>query len=212
MSEILEALRNAAFEFAIRVSKIRLVEQVILFGSVARGEADRRSDVDIVVILDSLKPIAELEEARKVSEIALDVERDLGKPIQLIITNKNFEKLDEYFVKQILSEGIVLYGKSICIVHNKLKLAPFAVVNYILEGLSQTEKMRVKRAIYGQTTHKKTKNKIYTTTHEGMLKKAQGEKLGSGSIIVPKNNLHDIEETLKRLGVNYRVIDVWRII
>jgi predicted nucleotidyltransferase len=212
MSEILEGLRNAAFEFALRVSKIPLVEQVILFGSVARAEADRRSDVDIVVILDTLEPISELEEARKVSETALDVERDLSKPIQLIVTNKNFEKLDEYFVKQILSEGIVLYSKSICIVHNNLKLAPFVVVSYTLEGLSQTEKMRVKRAIYGQTTRKITKNKIYTSTHVGMLKKAQGEKLGLGSIIVPKNKLHDIEETLKLLGVKYRVIDVWKII
>ena len=42
---------DAAFEFARRASRYRPL-MILLFGSVARGEADARSDVDLLVILD----------------------------------------------------------------------------------------------------------------------------------------------------------------
>ncbi|MHA1431505.1 MAG: nucleotidyltransferase domain-containing protein [Candidatus Freyarchaeota archaeon] len=53
MSETSERLMTAAFDLARRLSDVEGVELVVLFGSVARGEADRRSDVDIAIILDT---------------------------------------------------------------------------------------------------------------------------------------------------------------
>lgn len=52
----LDPHREAARRFARRVSRVRAVRKVILFGSVARGASRPSSDVDVAVVLDRRMP------------------------------------------------------------------------------------------------------------------------------------------------------------
>lgn len=83
---------------------------VILFGSTARGEADRRSDVDIQVIVEDnlTESRRELQKLRKeIEEQRFDGERyEIQLLVESVESAKNYgEKLQEIF-----SEGITLYS------------------------------------------------------------------------------------------------------
>ena len=84
-------------------------EQVFLFGSWARGEADEVSDIDLIII----KPTDEdfFDRIRTVMRLlnhpgAVDV---------LVYTPEEFKRMRKAgnaFIEMILEEGVLLYGKA----------------------------------------------------------------------------------------------------
>jgi len=107
--EISERRREAVEEF-VRRALSRYgdrIESIILFGSVARGEAKEDSDIDILVIGD-----VSLEE---LVEVSFPILLEYGE----LISAKNMEK-DRFdfsakeghsFVRNVLKEGVVLYER-----------------------------------------------------------------------------------------------------
>lgn len=84
-------------------------ETVILYGSVARGEATRDSDVDLLVIVPGSEQKAYLRMAR-VLEVVRDISR--GIPLSPIVltpeeVNERSDRGDP-FLRQILEEGVAL--------------------------------------------------------------------------------------------------------
>jgi predicted nucleotidyltransferase len=90
----------------VRMSVSDQVEAVILFGSIARGEADRRSDIDLAVIAPAgWDGRSDLEDA---------VHARLGNNCDVLaFTPDEFTRLaaiDEPVVRDILADGIPLIG------------------------------------------------------------------------------------------------------
>ena len=77
------------------------ISKVVLFGSYARGEAERNSDIDLVVY-DS-----PLFHGLKVYSFIGDLKEMLKKDIDLFV-DRNIVK-DSNFYKNILKEGINIY-------------------------------------------------------------------------------------------------------
>jgi predicted nucleotidyltransferase len=69
---IAEAL--ARFTAALRARFGPRLREVVLFGSVARGEAHEESDVDVLVVVDELSEWERLE----VIDLAYEVDRSMG--------------------------------------------------------------------------------------------------------------------------------------
>lgn len=84
------------------------VEQVILFGSHTRGEANEESDLDVLIIGD-----VGLDE---VIEITYPLSLKYGIYISpTVMTRYYFEMLKDEgasFVKNVLREGVVAYGRA----------------------------------------------------------------------------------------------------
>lgn len=80
------------------------VRKVLLFGSLARGAADRRSDLDLIVIQETTLPF--LERSRAIfnyarPEVAVDL---------LVYTPSEFEEIRErVFFRQALADAVVLH-------------------------------------------------------------------------------------------------------
>lgn len=88
------------------------LKKVILYGSYARGDYNKQSDVDIMILTDLT--FKEIEEYRdKISDIAFDIELETGYIISPLI--KNIEKYNERidvipFYMNVNKEGVILYG------------------------------------------------------------------------------------------------------
>lgn len=83
---------------------------IIIFGSVARGEADRASDIDIQVIVED-----ELTESRReLHDIRQEIENQTfaGERYELQLLVESMESAESYGEKlqEIFSEGITLYS------------------------------------------------------------------------------------------------------
>lgn len=99
-------------EFIKEIQKIlgSKLKKVILYGSYARGDYNKQSDVDIMILADlSFKEIEEYRDI--ISDIAYDIELDTGVILSPII--KNIEKYNSRinfvpFYKNVQKEGVVL--------------------------------------------------------------------------------------------------------
>lgn len=82
-------------------------EQIIIFGSCARGDADEQSDVDVVVIKQT--------EARfldRLLDVAKFLDNDLGKVDVFVYTREEFEEMRHTgnpFIEKVVTEGRVVY-------------------------------------------------------------------------------------------------------
>ncbi|MCH7660104.1 MAG: nucleotidyltransferase domain-containing protein [Euryarchaeota archaeon] len=77
------------------------VHEIILYGSVARGDATERSDVDVLVVLDSK------DETDELFQLSFDIGVKHGVAIiPHLQTKDHFESRQDWpFLKNVLSEG-----------------------------------------------------------------------------------------------------------
>jgi len=103
-------------DFTKRVSDFAPeVQSVILFGSVARGQATPRSDIDILVIAPNSGEERFNELMNAVDRLAAEVSgRHPAKLVPIVMMTKDFEKSikdKKRFAADILKDGIVLFGQ-----------------------------------------------------------------------------------------------------
>ena len=82
--------------------------KIILFGSAARGEYDKVSDLDFLIIKEDV-PVLGLARMRQLDDL---IDRNIASDM-LVYRPDEFEeriKLGDPFIKTILREGRVLYG------------------------------------------------------------------------------------------------------
>lgn len=97
-----EAIENVAEQIA---EKFR-PQKIILFGSYARGNPRPESDVDILVIMETLS-----KEVKQAIQICKSIDYRFGLDL-IVRTPENLKKRlknDDWFLKDILGEGKVLY-------------------------------------------------------------------------------------------------------
>lgn len=91
------------------------VQSVILFGSVARGQATPRSDIDILVITPNSEEERFNELMNTVDRLVAEVSgRHPAKLVPIVMMTKDFEKSikdKKRFAADILKDGIVLFGQ-----------------------------------------------------------------------------------------------------
>jgi predicted nucleotidyltransferase len=93
-----------AKEFAESINS-DYIKQIILFGSVARGDDKEFSDIDILIISDNAKEIED-----EIIDIAFEIVLDKQEVISPhIASESNLNKIEDFsFMKNIVRDGIVL--------------------------------------------------------------------------------------------------------
>lgn len=177
------------------------VKEVILFGSVARGQATAESDIDLFFNIEKE------EEAEKIKAI---IKRELIKFQKSKIAEvwhlkgiKNEIKqevgvLEKWKLKRsLIAEGIQLYGK--------YRELPEKLKHWVFFSISPIKNIakrnKVTRALFGR------KEKKYSTT--GMIEKVNGKKLTSLSFVIPVENAGEFMNFLSAEKINYILFELW---
>ncbi len=84
-------------------------DKIILFGSYARGEANEESDLDLFLIKEGLEDFSEYEIDAKLNLVGFMTKYRTNGIDILSASPSYLRKRDDYFYKEILEEGMVLY-------------------------------------------------------------------------------------------------------
>jgi len=174
------------------------IEKIILFGSVAKNEANKESDIDIFIELkkENKKTKDELEKLiidfYKSREALLFKTKGIDNKINLIMG-----KLDKWknLKESIESTGIVLYGK-----YNFNSAKGKKQIIIFWDKIAKNRGAFLNK-IYGF----KVKDKRYS----GLIENLNGKKIGKSSIMIPIEYREDIANLLKKYKVNAQIIEVY---
>jgi predicted nucleotidyltransferase len=156
------------------------IDKIILFGSVARGEFDGESDIDIFI--DTEKDIENAaEKILKSFEKSETKEKWRLKGLKNAISLQ-VGKIEEWkLYRNVISSGILLYGK--------FEEMPKGVKYYSMLSLNfskmdRNNKIRIWRELYGYK--QKTGEKTFVS--KGLLEELSGKKIKRSVIAVPSEN------------------------
>nr|WP_307992764.1 nucleotidyltransferase domain-containing protein [uncultured Niameybacter sp.] len=83
------------------------IEQIILFGSCARGNYKVTSDIDLLMITkESLERYIRGDISSELEEEVEQVSTDI-----VFYSNKIFQEADSLFIKQVKQDGIIIYDQ-----------------------------------------------------------------------------------------------------
>lgn len=203
-----ELTRKIVFEFVEHVTRFDIF-YVVLFGSVAKEEERKDSDIDLFIVMNTSEDADKHKDTEKIKKEAFQLERKYDRDIQLLITNRNYDRVEDYTVQKIFSEGIILYARAPEVTMNGIRVESFSFVSYDLSSLTHAEKMRFRNELYGYNTARKYKKKTFKFIKEGLLEELNGIKIGLGTVMVPKHALASLEKMLDSYKIVYNEREAW---
>jgi len=128
---------------------------------------------------------------------------------QVLFSNRNFHGLDQYLVRRVMIEGILLYASPVKVEVENLGLEPFALILYNLKNFDVKEQRKIRRLLLGHKTQKKVNGKTYESLKEGLIQDLDGKYIGGGLFTIPQNNVQAMEEWLEKSKVEFKRLDMW---
>lgn len=179
-----------------RLAGIGGVEAVVLYGSHARGEAGRKSDVDLLVLVDARTP-----------EVERKVERATGgeksRVLSTVLTPKEFAE-SRQLAFNVARDGVVLFKRP-----GALRL-PFmtgersmVVYTFDISALPQAEKVKINRALYGGRETKKVGGESKEYRYAGIIEQRGGRRIGRGGFLVPAKTEDEIDGLFRARAIPF---------
>lgn len=154
IAPIAEEDRDLIDRFVQKLRALPRLEAVVLFGSIARGDAHRDSDIDLLVVLDMDDP-----ESLGRRMAAWITEMRPHREIRPVLTN--LKDLDPSFLQNVLREGIVVHG-SLVLTQRGLALQPRVILAYDMSRAPAAEKARISRFVHGYETRRRSRGRWRT--------------------------------------------------
>ncbi|MBL7160710.1 MAG: nucleotidyltransferase domain-containing protein [Candidatus Aenigmarchaeota archaeon] len=176
------------------------IDRIILFGSVARGELGKESDIDLFV------------------DTGKNIDSDVQKTLSMFRkseTQKKWElkglrselsvkvgKLEKWKLRRsVISDGIIIYGKCKDIPE---KAEYYVLLKPSFSKFKKSRQVKLWRKLYGYK--QKVGKKTYKT--EGLTEKLGGKRIESG-ILIPAKNRKEILDLFSKEKIKYTVDEIW---
>lgn len=173
------------------------IQNIILFGSVAREESSRQSDIDLFIDVVKEKPQLEREINQHLTDFLNSVKckhywKLLNLSQELKLTVGELNKWKE-LKPSIVSNGIQIYGKF------KSKITGGKHQTFLVWENIHPNSKRVlfNKQLFGY----RQKTKFYP----GLLQKHSGERLGKGCIIVPSEHHILFLKHFRKYQINVKI-------
>ncbi len=187
--------------FLLQSDVAKDITRIILFGSIARGDFSKDSDIDLFI--DTSKNIEKRAELALSSFLKSETQKKWKlKGLKHELSLKIGDLTSWGSLKRsVISDGILLYGK--------YKDFPDKIDQYSLLELSfkkhnRRKKVSLWRNLYGYK--QKVGKKVYTS--KGKIEELGGKRIETG-VIVPVNNIRQLIEFLNREKIGYTIREVW---
>ncbi|MEK6934062.1 MAG: nucleotidyltransferase domain-containing protein [Nanoarchaeota archaeon] len=184
--------------FLIQKTKNRdKIRSIILFGSVARQDESKESDIDIFVDIIKDNEVIE-KEIYFILENFIDSIKHkdywklFGVKSEIKLTIGDIDNWKE-LKPSLIADGIVLYGKY----KPKIKEGEHKVF-FIWENI----KPNAKRVLFNKKVFGYRQNK---KSYQGLLVQYKGERLGKGCIVMPIEHTSLFHSLFKKFKVNVRI-------
>jgi predicted nucleotidyltransferase len=183
-------------KIALKISELEGVEGVILFGSVARGDYTKESDIDLLIIFKNKKREGI---QNRITDIAI---KEKIKLQPILKTLDEIKEADAHFMTNILQDAKILFlsekiGKKLS---DYLDFKPYTIFSYETTSLSAKERTKFYRSLFGAKWKKDGKE----YSMKGLLDKLQGKQIGKAVIMVRAEDKRRIEEFLDLYAVEYK--------
>jgi len=184
------------------------IKEIILFGSVARNDFHKDSDIDLFVNVKNKKDIKKIEKTVRKSinefEDAASQTWDLRKidlPLKPIIGDLDSKQWSA-LKREIISTGITLYGRYKEIPN---KLQHQLLLSFNLKNLKPKDKVRFIRQLYGYQSKKGNK----TYQQKGLLQTEKAVKLNPSTILIPVEAHQKFYDFFKEFKIQHQIREVW---
>ncbi|MEK6928758.1 MAG: nucleotidyltransferase domain-containing protein [Nanoarchaeota archaeon] len=176
------------------------IKRIILFGSVARDDFTKESDIDLFIDApEDIEPEVEktyklfmMSQTQKLWEL-----KGLTHELSLKIGN-----LKEWDLRRsVISDGIVLYGR---MRETPEEAEPYLLLQLSYKRLSPAQKIRMWRKLYGH--QQKVGKKVYRS--KGIVEKLKGTRIENG-IVIPLHEEKEVLDFLKQHKVSYTLKELW---
>ncbi|MGH2460326.1 MAG: nucleotidyltransferase domain-containing protein [Chloroflexota bacterium] len=198
---VTDRIEAALDDLVRRLRSDDAVVAVVVFGSYARGDFGRKSDVDLLILLRSL-PEREREAAEgRVVSAAVEAESAAHLPVHLaplVADADHPEALGAALPHELWTDGVVLYGAMSALARlQPTGLSPWDVVRFSLQGVAPNERVRLARRLHG------------AAQREAIIR-LPGIDLARGAALVPADQARAVRDALDNAGAIYDIIPVWR--
>ena len=189
--------------FLLKSSIAKDIKNIILFGSVARGDFDSESDIDIFVDTEKGKAIgkevAKLLSAFEKSE-TYEKWKLRGLKKTLSVKTGQLDRWELY--RSIISSGILLFGK-----YERMAKDAKDHFLFVLDfsKMERSRKIKLWRELYGY--RQKAGEKVFVS--KGILEEISGKKIERGVIAVPAEQKEKMLEFIKKNGIKHKIIEIW---
>lgn len=177
------------------------VVAIVVFGSYARGDFGRKSDLDLLILLRSLPDFERGVAEERVVSAVVETESTTHLPVHLaplVADAKSPQALGPTLLHEIWTDGVVLYGAMSALASlQPTGLSPWSVVRFSLLGVAPNERVRLARRLHG------------TARREAIIR-LPGINLARGAALVPADQARAVRDALDDAGAIYDIILVWR--
>ena len=189
--------KNLFRKIVKKLSPIKDLKAIILYGSFAREDYGPRSDIDLMLITSKREAIEEIQN----SVISLELSRNIQPVIR---TEKELAETDSGLLQNLFLEGKILFLREPLDVDvsKLLNLKPFLVYTFDLANLDQKSKAKFNREFYPRVRG--------NYNYPGLLTNLKGERLGSGCVMIPFSNKKALEKLLGSYKIIFNFKRMWK--
>ena len=194
-------LISYALDFAAYIiSQTAGINRIILFGSVARGDFDQESDIDLFI--DTKNKKLEIKMPQIIDSYTHTVK---AKSWRLKGVTNDFSckvgeldsKLWTDLKRAMLTHGIVLYGA-----YQERAEKVFQYSLFLFDKIKpESKRVSLHRTLFGFRTGSKK--------YSGLMSKYQFMKIGKGSILVSRQHTLQLKQLFKEKKVSVKIYEIW---